>query len=160
RNCAGCHGATGEMGPAPPLNDPLFRAAIPEEELKNVISKGRRSAAGTKHDPRTPMPAFLKENGGTLSEEQIKVLAYAMQGSPYRIERESEEYDAEVQGRKKGEKTTLQHVERTESRSPTWGTPPKADAPPYLESQAGDAKRGARVFADACAVCHGEKGKG
>ena len=23
-NCAGCHGADGKHGPAPPLNDPLF----------------------------------------------------------------------------------------------------------------------------------------
>ncbi len=36
-NCAGCHGATGKVGPAPPLNDPLFAAIIPNEELLRVI---------------------------------------------------------------------------------------------------------------------------
>ena len=30
-NCAGCHGATGELGPAPPLNDPLFVAIVPDD---------------------------------------------------------------------------------------------------------------------------------
>ena len=48
-NCAGCHGATGELGPAPPLNDPLFVAIVPDEELLHVIRDGR---AGT------PMPPF------------------------------------------------------------------------------------------------------
>src|SRR5215472_9879820 len=46
RNCAGCHGAEGKLGPAPPLNDPLFRAAISEQELTTTISDGRRSGAG------------------------------------------------------------------------------------------------------------------
>ena len=29
-NCAACHGADGKLGPAPPLNDPLFRAIVPQ----------------------------------------------------------------------------------------------------------------------------------
>ncbi len=29
RNCAGCHGANGTLGPAPPLNDPVFRSIVP-----------------------------------------------------------------------------------------------------------------------------------
>jgi cytochrome c oxidase cbb3-type subunit III len=28
-NCSGCHGAEGKLGPAPPLNDPLFLALVP-----------------------------------------------------------------------------------------------------------------------------------
>src|SRR5262245_37222077 len=28
RNCAGCHGADGKLGPAPPLNDPLFLSIV------------------------------------------------------------------------------------------------------------------------------------
>src|SRR5579859_814020 len=47
-NCAGCHGADGKLGPAPPLNDSLFRAIVPEIELERVVSAGR---------PGTPMPA-------------------------------------------------------------------------------------------------------
>ena len=40
QNCAGCHGADGKLGPAPPLNDPLFRAIVPEEELVDVVTEG------------------------------------------------------------------------------------------------------------------------
>jgi mono/diheme cytochrome c family protein len=65
-NCAGCHGADGKVGPAPPLNDPLFVSIIPEAQLLDVIRKGR---------PGTPMPAFLMEHGGPLTSHQVKALA-------------------------------------------------------------------------------------
>ena len=58
QNCAGCHGVDGKLGPAPPLNDPLFRAIVPEEDLKDILTKGRKE---------TLMPAFANENGGVLS---------------------------------------------------------------------------------------------
>lgn len=64
-NCAGCHGAGGELGPAPPLNDPLFVEIVPEDLLTSVIQDGR---AGT------PMPPFARTQGGTLTDEQIQVL--------------------------------------------------------------------------------------
>ena len=66
KNCAGCHGAQGKLGPAPPLNDSVFLAIVPDEELIMTISRGR---AGTS------MPAFADSRGGTLSAEQIRVLA-------------------------------------------------------------------------------------
>jgi mono/diheme cytochrome c family protein len=65
-NCAGCHGAAGNFGPAPPLNDPVFAAIVPDDALRRVIRAGR---AGT------PMPAFARENGGDLTDAQIHVLA-------------------------------------------------------------------------------------
>ncbi len=65
-NCAGCHGENGELGPAPPLNDPLFAAIVPDAELERVIRDGR---AGT------PMPPFASEMGGSLTDAQVKVLA-------------------------------------------------------------------------------------
>ena len=65
RNCAGCHGADGELGAAPPLNDPFFRALVPESELERVVSAGRMG---------TPMPAFAHANGGPLTTAQIQVL--------------------------------------------------------------------------------------
>jgi len=65
QNCAGCHGADGQLGPAPPLNDPMFLAIISNEELTNVVHNGR---AGT------PMPPFAQERGGVLTDKQIKVL--------------------------------------------------------------------------------------
>lgn len=37
---------------------------------------------------------------------------------------------------------------------------PKVEPPPYESSAEGDAKRGAKVFARACAMCHGEQGEG
>jgi mono/diheme cytochrome c family protein len=65
-NCSGCHGADGTLGPAPPLNDALFLAIVPDAELLRVIQHGRRG---------TPMPPFAKEQGGALTAEQVKVLA-------------------------------------------------------------------------------------
>ena len=66
RNCAGCHGADGQLGPAPPLNDPIFLAIMPDAELLQVIRSGR---------PGTPMPAFAHEHGGDLTDAQVTALA-------------------------------------------------------------------------------------
>jgi cytochrome c oxidase cbb3-type subunit III len=66
RNCTGCHGADGRVGPAPPLNDPSFLAIVPDAELLHVIAEGR---------PGTPMPAFARDQGGPLTDEQVRVLA-------------------------------------------------------------------------------------
>ena len=65
-NCAGCHGADGKLGPAPPLNDPLFLAIIPDAVLRKVVTEGR---AGTL------MPAFAQEKGGTLTAAQVEIVA-------------------------------------------------------------------------------------
>ena len=54
-NCAGCHGADGKLGPAPPLNDPLFLAIVPEAELLRIISEGE-SSAGTEKRRCPPSP--------------------------------------------------------------------------------------------------------
>lgn len=116
KNCAGCHGADGRLGPAPPLNDRLFRALIPEKQLEQVIRSGR---------PGTPMPAFAKENGGALTAAQIQVLV------------------KEIKGTKWGKAMAV----------------PK-DAPPYSSEVRGDKDKGLAVYAQACAVCHGEDGKG
>jgi cytochrome c oxidase cbb3-type subunit III len=66
KHCVGCHGSDGKLGPAPPLNDKLFLALVPDTELARVIAEGR---AGTL------MPAFARANGGELTELQVKVLA-------------------------------------------------------------------------------------
>lgn len=66
RNCAGCHGADGNWGPAPPLNDPIFLAIVSDEDLLKAIERGRRG---------TPMPAFAHEHGGELTDAQVQVLA-------------------------------------------------------------------------------------
>lgn len=66
QNCSGCHGADGQFGPAPPLNDPVFLAIVPDAVLLQVVAEGR---------PGTPMPAFARKSGGTLTDEQVRVLA-------------------------------------------------------------------------------------
>jgi mono/diheme cytochrome c family protein len=66
RHCAGCHGADGRLGPAPPLNDPIFLAIVPDEELLRTIAAGRRG---------TPMPAFAHRHGGPLTDDQVQALA-------------------------------------------------------------------------------------
>src|SRR5262249_30886290 len=70
-HCAGCHGADGRLGPAPPLNDPLFLAIVPEGELLRVIREGRTVTPGQK----SPMPAFSLGEGSSLSPAQAKVWA-------------------------------------------------------------------------------------
>jgi cytochrome c oxidase cbb3-type subunit 3 len=69
--CAGCHGADGKLGPAPPLNDPIFLAIVPDAELLRVITEGQVVTPAQK----TPMPAFARDRGGPLTGAQVKVLA-------------------------------------------------------------------------------------
>ena len=65
-NCAGCHGLNGRFGAARPLNDPLYLAVISQERMRDVIAKGV---------PGTAMPAFAQNGGGTLTDQQITILA-------------------------------------------------------------------------------------
>lgn len=65
KNCSGCHGANGKLGPAPPLNDALFLAIISDLELTRVITEGRK---------HTLMPAFGVEHGGPLTPGQVHAL--------------------------------------------------------------------------------------
>jgi mono/diheme cytochrome c family protein len=119
QNCTGCHGADGKLGPAPPLNDPLFLAIISHEELVRVITDGR---AGT------PMPAFARKHQGTLTDEQIQIIA--------------------------------------EGLAKHWkgDRPPDEKLPQYAVAaeppSAAEVERGAKVFARACADCHGTDGAG
>jgi len=121
-NCAGCHGASGDLGPAPPLNDHLFVAIISDEELFRVIRDGR---------PGTPMPAFATEKGGSLTDAQVKALAAGIKS-------------------------------RWKPTMPLGETPPayalSAAAAGQLAPEA--AERGAKIYASACASCHGPNGGG
>lgn len=119
QHCAGCHGADGNLGPAPPLNDPIFLAIVPDKELSAAIEDGR---------PGTEMPAFARRHGGPLTNKQLEILAAGIK--------------------------------------PRWqaGTALSHDPPPYWpgtdDVRTADAVRGRRVFARACAACHGEQGQG
>ena len=65
QNCRGCHGNNGKYGPGRILNDPLYVAFIPREEIKKVLIYGR---------PGTAMPAWAQSQGGPLSDHQVDVL--------------------------------------------------------------------------------------
>jgi len=135
QNCAGCHGADGQWGPAPPLNDKLFLSLIPEKELLRVITEGRKlwpsTTVATPNGRNTTaddtlMPAWAVSHGGQLIPEQVKVLA---------------------EGIKKN-----------------WGslTPGAEEAPPYVATQtkSGSPENGLKVFNRACSSCHGDNGEG
>jgi mono/diheme cytochrome c family protein len=121
-NCAGCHGVQGKLGPAPPLNDPLLLNIVSVEQLSAVIESGRRD---------TPMPAFLRAHGGTLTDEQVAVLAA---------------------GLLKHWKTDQKFAEPL----PAY----QVAASDNDADTAGQVDRGKQVFARACAKCHGENGEG
>jgi mono/diheme cytochrome c family protein len=65
RNCAGCHGATGRLGAARPLNDPVYLAVAPTERMRQLIATGI---------PGTAQPAFALSAGGPLTDQQIDVV--------------------------------------------------------------------------------------
>jgi cytochrome c oxidase cbb3-type subunit 3 len=147
RNCAGCHGADGKWGPAPPLNDPLFRAIVPQAELAMVLEKGRRQGVNN-----TSMAPFAHDNGGPLSAAQVQVLVHEIKGVPYRIER------SVVDGEPKVKIAPDEH-----GIAPKWGAvgPALASVPSYtLPKTSGSADQGAKIFSRACASCHGNNGAG
>ena len=147
-HCAGCHGADGKLGPAPPLNDPLFLAIVPDAELLRVITEGRAVTPAQK----SPMPAFRLGKGGPLSAAQVKVWAEL-----------KEETDTDP--KQQSPLTTTQVKVLAEGIKKRWGPPasPAGSVPPYIApAGAGSGKKdeGARVFARACAGCHGSQGQG
>ncbi|WP_437204692.1 c-type cytochrome [Planctomicrobium sp. SH664] len=113
QNCAGCHGADGEFGAAPPLQDRLFLALVTDAELEELIRCGRKG---------TLMPPFALSQGGRLSDEQIRSLLAGL-------------------------------------RLAWGGHVPTANVPAY-RGEPGDPVRGAAVYQQACANCHGENGEG
>jgi mono/diheme cytochrome c family protein len=146
-HCAGCHGADGNLGPAPPLNDSLFLAIVPDAELLRVIGEGRSVSPGQK----SPMPAFSLGEGSSLSPEQAQVWA---------------QLKAEIQATPKQQTplTAAQVQVLAEGIKQRWGPPvAPGSAPPYLlpaDTSAGKKDAGARAFARACAGCHGSAGEG
>jgi mono/diheme cytochrome c family protein len=121
QHCAGCHGVDGKLGPAPPLNDPLFLDIVSDAGLRQVINGGR---------PGAILHAFGREQGGSLTSAQVDALIYGMRAR----------WNTRVQPTKE----VLPAYRASDSE----GTP------------AGDAQAGAKVFAVACASCHGSDGRG
>jgi mono/diheme cytochrome c family protein/plastocyanin len=71
-NCARCHGANGEGGIGPVLNDQMkLFSHLDEQYLKNVLTVGGRYVCG---DPKSVMPVWADTNGGPLNYIQIEDL--------------------------------------------------------------------------------------
>ena len=64
-NCAGCHGSEGKGGAAVGLGDPVYLAIADDAMIRRVVSDG---VAGT------AMPAFARQSGGMLTNEQIDAI--------------------------------------------------------------------------------------
>ncbi len=80
QRCAACHGADGTLGVGPPLNEALFLALVGKDELKDVISNGRKG---------TLMPAWSQSNGGPLTEKQIASLVEGIQSRKWQSDTSS-----------------------------------------------------------------------
>lgn len=68
-NCAACHGANGEDGPAIDLANPEYQALVDDATLRKWISGGM---------PGTEMPAFAQSAGGMLTDAQVDALIAGM----------------------------------------------------------------------------------
>jgi mono/diheme cytochrome c family protein len=146
--CAGCHGADGKLGPAPPLNDPLFLAIVPDAELLRVITNGRAVTPTQK----SPMPAFRLGKSAPLTEAQGSAWAELKEKTHANPKQQSVLTVAQVKVLAEGIKQR-------------WKAAALASdlVPPYLAPATGGSGNkddGARVFARACAGCHGDQGQG
>jgi mono/diheme cytochrome c family protein len=125
------------MGPAPPLNDPLFLAIITDEQLHEVIAKGREHTlmpAFGGNQPADPVQLALGPvvERGPLGEEQIDVIVKGMRAS------------------------WAKPVERGQMPLPKYLSGTELD-----EDLKGAHKGpGEEIFQKACASCHGSGGLG
>jgi mono/diheme cytochrome c family protein/plastocyanin len=71
-NCARCHGAQGQGGIGPVLNDQMkLFVHLNEQYIRNVLFSGGRYVCG---NPKSLMPVWDQQNGGPLNYEQINDL--------------------------------------------------------------------------------------
>ena len=64
-SCAGCHGEEGYLGPAPPLNDPIFLHIYNPKAMLTLLAGGRTDGL---------MPSFVDSHRGGLTEQQREIL--------------------------------------------------------------------------------------
>ena len=69
QNCSGCHGSRGRQGAAISLANPVYLEVAGVDHLERVTSQGVTG---------TTMPAFARQAGGMLTDQQIHVLAQGM----------------------------------------------------------------------------------
>jgi mono/diheme cytochrome c family protein len=68
-NCAACHGANGQGGPAIDLANPEYQALVDDASLRKWITGGM---------PGTEMPAFAQSAGGMLTDAQVNAIIAGM----------------------------------------------------------------------------------
>jgi cytochrome c oxidase cbb3-type subunit 3/ubiquinol-cytochrome c reductase cytochrome c subunit len=66
QNCAACHGESGRNGLAVSLANPVYIELAGKDVVVSVTAKGV---------PGQLMPAFAKSHGGTLTDQQVEILA-------------------------------------------------------------------------------------
>jgi cytochrome c oxidase cbb3-type subunit III len=71
-NCAACHGANGQNGPAIDLANPKYQALVDDASLRKWISNGM---------PGTEMAAFAQSAGGMLTDAQVNALIAGMRNA-------------------------------------------------------------------------------
>jgi len=69
QNCAGCHGKDGKGNTALALANPVYMAVASDDTIRSATATGIRGSL---------MPAFAKNAGGTLTDEQIELLVREM----------------------------------------------------------------------------------
>jgi mono/diheme cytochrome c family protein len=68
-NCAACHGSEGKGGAAIGLGDPVYLAIAADATIRGVVSDGVSGTA---------MPAFARQSGGMLTNEQVDAIVTGM----------------------------------------------------------------------------------
>lgn len=134
QNCSVCHGLAGEgIGATPPLDNEALRSSD-SESLFKIIARGLYGTA---------MPAWSKEDGGPLSDYQIREIVTLVQNGDWQA---------------------------TQERVVNLGLAPlvpfTAEPDPAILSQVsalpqGDLlTKGIQLYASQCVACHGADGKG
>lgn len=72
QNCVACHGAGGKNGVAISLANPVYLAFAGTDMIQKVTANGVRGSL---------MPAFVKSQGGMLTEQQIAILAQGVESA-------------------------------------------------------------------------------
>jgi mono/diheme cytochrome c family protein len=65
KNCAGCHGQDGKGSAAVGLGNPIYLAIANDATIRRVTANGV---------PGTAMPAFARQSGGMLTDEQVNTI--------------------------------------------------------------------------------------
>lgn len=69
QNCAACHGANGQNGPATNLANPEYEALVDDNTLRDIITNGEKGVL---------MPGFGPSAGGALTPVQVDALIHGM----------------------------------------------------------------------------------